>query len=96
MTRPQRNRRPPQYLSDYVTSKQATTLPEWMMKVNWLKQEAKDGKFKGLEMELARAIMEIMKGTAENCTVEDVRFRRGGIIQMTWKSFFNRGEDVAE
>jgi hypothetical protein len=25
-----------------------------MMKVNWLKQEAMDGKFKGLEMELAR------------------------------------------
>jgi hypothetical protein len=32
-----------------------------MMKVNWLKQEANDGKFKGLEMELARTIMEIMK-----------------------------------
>jgi hypothetical protein len=52
VARPQRNRRPPQYLSDYVTSKQAITQPEWMMKVNWLKQEAKDGKFKGLEMEL--------------------------------------------
>jgi hypothetical protein len=64
VARPQRNRRPPQYLSDYVTSKQATTPPEWMMKVNWLKQEAKDGKFKELEMELARTIMEIMKGTA--------------------------------
>jgi hypothetical protein len=35
-----------------------------MMKVNWLKQEAKDGMFKGLEMELARNIMEIMKVTA--------------------------------
>jgi hypothetical protein len=35
-----------------------------MMKVNWLQQEAMDGKFKGLEMELARTIMEIMKGTA--------------------------------
>jgi hypothetical protein len=34
--------------------------------------KAKDGKFKGLEMELARTIMEIMKGTAENSTVEDV------------------------
>jgi hypothetical protein len=45
-------------------SKQATTQPEWMMKVNWLKQEAKDGKCKGLEIELARTIMEIMKGTA--------------------------------
>ena len=64
VARPQRNRRPPQYLSDYVTSKQAITQPEWMMKVNWLKQEANDGKFKGLEMELARTIMEIMKGTA--------------------------------
>jgi hypothetical protein len=32
-----------------------------MMKVNWLKQEAKDGKFKGLEMELARIIVEIMR-----------------------------------
>ena len=64
VTRPQRNRRPPQYLSNYVTPKQATTLPDWMMKVNWLKQAAKDGKFKGLEMELARTIMEIMKGTA--------------------------------
>jgi hypothetical protein len=31
-----------------------------MMKVNWLKQKAKDGKFKGLEMELARTIMEII------------------------------------
>ena len=61
VARLQRNRRPHQYLSDYVTSKQATTQPEWMMKVNWLKQEAKDGKFKGLEMELARTIMEIMK-----------------------------------
>jgi hypothetical protein len=29
-----------------------------MMKVNWLKQEAKDGKFKGLEMELASAAFE--------------------------------------
>ena len=64
VTRPQRNRRPHQYLSDNVTSKQATTQPEWIMKVNWLKQEAKDGTFKGLEMELARTIMEIMKGTA--------------------------------
>jgi hypothetical protein len=51
---------PHQYLSDYVTSKQATTQPEWMMEVNRLKQEDKDGKFKGLEMELARTIMEIM------------------------------------
>ena len=72
VTRPRRNRRPPQYLSNYVTSKQVITQPEWMMKVNWLKQEAKDGKFKGLEMELARTIMEIMKGTAENSSVEDV------------------------
>jgi hypothetical protein len=64
VARPQRNRQPPQYLSDYVTSKQATTQPEWMMKVNWLKQDAKDGTFKGLEMELARTIMEIMKETA--------------------------------
>ena len=64
VTRPQRNRGSFQYLSDYVTSKQATTLPEWMMKVNWLKQEAKDGKFKGLEIELARTIMDIIKGTA--------------------------------
>lgn len=64
VTRPQRNRRPPLYLSDYVTSKQATTLPAWMMKVNWLKQEAEDRKFKVLQMELARTIMDIMKGTA--------------------------------
>ena len=97
MTRPQRNRRPPQYLSDYVTSKQATTLPEWMMKVNWLKQEAKDGKFKGLEMELARTIMEIMKGTAENSTVEDVWFQKKGNYSDDMEVYFlNRGEDVAE
>jgi hypothetical protein len=46
-----------QIYSDYVTSKQATTQPEWMMEVNRLKQEDKDGKFKGLEMELARTIV---------------------------------------
>jgi hypothetical protein len=34
-----------------------------MMKVNWLKHEAKNGRFKGLEMELARTIMDIIKGT---------------------------------
>ena len=49
-----------------------------MMKVNWLKQEAKDGKFKGLEIELARTIMEIMKGTAGNSIIEDVWFQKKG------------------
>ena len=63
VTRTQRNRGPPQYLSDHVTFKQTTTQPEWMMKVNWLKHEAKNGRFKGLEMELARTIMDIIKGT---------------------------------
>jgi hypothetical protein len=35
-----------------------------MMKVNWLKQEAKDGKFKGLDIELARTIMEKNEGNS--------------------------------
>ena len=34
VARTQRNRQPPQYHSDYVTSRQATTQPDWMMKVN--------------------------------------------------------------
>jgi hypothetical protein len=48
-------------------------------------------------MELARTIMEIMKGTAENSTVEDVWFQKKGNYSDDMEVyFFNRGEDVAE
>lgn len=62
-TRPQRNRKPPKYLEDYVVSKQATTIqqPDWLMRIHWLESEARKGRFKGLEMELSRTILDIMR-----------------------------------
>ncbi|VDI12112.1 Hypothetical predicted protein, partial [Mytilus galloprovincialis] len=50
LARPQRNRKPPKYLQDYVTtSKQATTKPDWLAKVHWLENQAETGRFRGLE-----------------------------------------------
>ncbi|VDI19928.1 Hypothetical predicted protein [Mytilus galloprovincialis] len=62
VTRPQRERKPPAYLKDYVTtSKQATTQPDWLRRVNWLLHQAENGRFKGQETELSRTIMKIME-----------------------------------
>lgn len=64
--RPQRNRKLPGYLSDYVLSKQAVSQqqqPEWLMKITWLESEVRKGRFKGLENELERTILYIMKTT---------------------------------
>ncbi|VDI62254.1 Hypothetical predicted protein [Mytilus galloprovincialis] len=62
-TRPQRERKPPKYLEDYVVSKQATTIqqPDWLMRIHWLESEARKGRFKGLEIELSRTILDIMR-----------------------------------
>ncbi|VDH97528.1 Hypothetical predicted protein [Mytilus galloprovincialis] len=62
-TRPQRERKQPKYLDDYVVSKQATTIqqPDWLMRIHWLESEARKGRFKGLEMELSRTILDIMR-----------------------------------
>ena len=63
--RPQRERRPPKYLQDYVTTaKQATTKPDWMVKVNWLESQAATGRFRGLEIELSRAIIKIIENSS--------------------------------
>ena len=60
--RPQKNRRLPKYLEDYVTNKQATTTkPDWLMKIHWLEQQKQQGIFRGLEMEFARTVLEIMR-----------------------------------
>lgn len=62
VTRPQRERKPPAYLKDYVTtSKQAITQPDWLRRVNWLLHQAENGIFKGQEIELSRTIMKIME-----------------------------------
>ena len=61
VTRPQRNRKTPVYLKDYIVSKQAIQhQPEWLMKINWLESEVRKGRFKGLEMELSRTILNII------------------------------------
>ncbi|VDI21804.1 Hypothetical predicted protein [Mytilus galloprovincialis] len=65
LARPQRNRKPPKYLQDYVTtSKQATTKPDWLAKVHWLENQAETGRFRGLEMELSRAIIKIIENSS--------------------------------
>ncbi|VDI04198.1 Hypothetical predicted protein [Mytilus galloprovincialis] len=68
-TRPQRERKPPKYLEDYVVSKQATTIqqPDWLMRIHWLESEARKGRFKGLEMELSRTILDIMRTRLMAC-----------------------------
>ena len=62
VTRPQRERRPPAYLRDYVTThKQAVPLPDWLRRVNWLLEQAEEGLFHGLEIELGKTIMRIIE-----------------------------------
>ncbi|XP_052076603.1 uncharacterized protein LOC127714571 [Mytilus californianus] len=64
LARPQRNRQPPKYLQDYVTTaKQATTKPDWLEKVHWLESQAETGRFRGLEIELSRAIIKIIENS---------------------------------
>ncbi|VDI15218.1 Hypothetical predicted protein [Mytilus galloprovincialis] len=64
LARPQRNRKPPKYLQDYVTTaKQATTKPDWLEKVHWLERQAETGRIRGLEIELSRAIIKIIENS---------------------------------
>lgn len=55
-----RVRKPPVYLKDYV-AKQAIGRPLWIQKVDWLTTQLQLGIFKGMENEITRTIMEIVK-----------------------------------
>ncbi len=56
-----RVRRPPPYLTEHYVMKQAIGKPPWYEKVEWLKTQLREGVFKGMEMEISRTIMEIVK-----------------------------------
>ena len=62
LERHQRNRRPPEYLRDFVT-KQAVIQPDWIIKVDWLTSQLEKGIFKGMEMEISRTIIDIVRNS---------------------------------
>ena len=64
LQRHQRNRRPPTYLKDFVI-KQAVVKPDWLIKVDWLTNRLKEGMFKGMENEISRTIIDIVRNSTQ-------------------------------
>ncbi|VDH99417.1 Hypothetical predicted protein [Mytilus galloprovincialis] len=58
-----RIRKPPAYLKDYIT-KQAIGQTSWLQKAEWLKLQLKEGMFRGMENDITRTIIEIVRETS--------------------------------
>ncbi|CAC5417231.1 unnamed protein product [Mytilus coruscus] len=58
-----RIRKPPAYLKDYIT-KQAIGQTSWLQKVECLTRQLKEGMFRGMENDITRTIIEIVKETS--------------------------------